>query len=327
VNTWSTDPNNVNSDGDSANDGDEVAIGFDPADPASDPATVITDSRTAFSGVQGENGWEWGYRNLTADGGAQDYDAQADFIAFPGDSWNGTKWDLSGGAPWTELGKEATHPNGSNNAANGGGLHWTVRRWTAGADVGSGKPVALRWHVRATNLGGTGVTGALHINGTRVDSIAINGNNGTGEERTFYANIVPGDIVDLILSSEGPNGDQHDGADGSANWLTVDSYVPPNAVQPDGTAFVPAASEVLRITNITVDPANGTVTLTWPSAVGRTYAVDTSTGLSPEGTVGGWAEYDDSVAGAADEVSYIMQLGVPAPSFIWARVRDITGNE
>ena len=95
---------------------------------------------TAFSGVQGENGWEWGYRNLTADGGAQDYDAQADFIAFPGDTWNGTKWDLSGGAPWTELGKEATHPNGSNNAGNGGGLHWTVRRWTAGAMMsGSGQ--------------------------------------------------------------------------------------------------------------------------------------------------------------------------------------------
>ena len=84
---------------------------------------------------------------------------------------------------------------------------------------------------------------------------------------------------------------------------------------------------VLRITNITVDPANGTVTLTWPSAVGRTYAVDTSTGLSPEGTVGGWAEFDDSVAGAANEVRYVIQLGVPAPSFIWARVRDITGNE
>ena len=327
VNTWETDPNNVNSDGDSANDGDEVAAGFDPVDPASDPATVITDSRAAFSGVQGENGWGWGYRNLTADGGEQDYDAVADFVEFEAGHWTGSKWDFPSNPPWTELGKEATHPNGSNNAANGGGMHWTVRRWTADNDVGSVKPVALRWHVRKTNLNGTGVTGALHINGTRVDSIAINGNNGTGEERTFYANIVPGDIVDLILSSEGPNGDQHDGSDGSANWLTVDSYVPPNAVQPDGTAFVPAASEALRITDISVDPANGTLTLTWPSAVGRTYAVDTSTGLSPEGAVGGWAEYDDSVAGAADEVSYIIQLGIPAPSFILARVRDITGNE
>ena len=201
-----------------------------------------------------------------------------------------------------------------------------MRRWTAGNDVGSVKPVALRWHVRATNLGGTGVTGALHINGTRVDSLAINGNDGTGEVRTFYANIAPGDIVDLILSSEGPNGDQHDGSDGSANWLNVDSYIPPNPVQPDGTAFVPAVSEALKITNITVDLGNGTLTLTWPSALGRTYAVDTSTGLAAEGNVGGWAEYDDSVAGAAGEVSYVMQLGDPAPSFIWARVRDITGN-
>ena len=326
VNTWGTDPNNANSDGDSANDGDEVAAGFDPADPASDPATVITDSRDAFSGVQGQDGWHWGYRNLTTDGGAQDYDAAADFVEFEAGHWTGSKWDFPSNPPWTELLSEGTHPNGSNNAGNGG-LHWTVRRWTAGNDVGSVKPVALRWHVRATNLGGSGVTGALHINGTRVDSLAINGNDGTGEVRTFYANIVPGDIVDLILSSEGPNGDQHDGSDGSANWLTVDSYVPPNAVQPDGTAFVPAVSEELRFTDVSVDLANGTLTLTWPSAVGRTYAVDTSTGLAAEGNAGGWEEYDDSIPGAADEVSYVIQLGVPIPAEKYVRVRDITGNE
>ena len=134
-------------------------------------------------------------------------------------------------------------------------------------------------------------------------------------------------IFDLILSSEGPNGDQHDGSDGSANWLTVDSYVPPNAVQPDGTAFVPAVSEALRFTDISVDLANGTLTLTWPSAVGRTYAVDTSTGLAAEGNAGGWEEYDDSIPGAADEVSYVIQLSVPIPAEKYVRVRDITGNE
>ncbi|MCP4813382.1 MAG: hypothetical protein GY888_12795, partial [Planctomycetaceae bacterium] len=164
-----------------------------------------------------------------------------------------------------------------------------MRRWTAGAEVGLGKPVALCWHVRKTNLnGGAGVTGALHINGKQVDSLQISGNDGTGEIRTFYANIVSGDIVDLILSPDGDNGDQADGFDGSANWLTVDSYIPPNPVQPDGTAFVPAAVDELRITNVVYDGANGTITLTWPSANGRTYSVDTSTGLSAEGTAGGF---------------------------------------
>jgi len=290
-------------------------------------ATAIADSRLDFSGAQGQDDWHYGYRNLTADGGAQDYNATADFVAFDTGHWTGSKWDLSEAAPWTELGREGTHPNGSNNADNGGGLHWTVRRWIAGEDVGLGKPVALCWHVSKTNLNGTGVTGALHINGVRVDSLQISGGDDTGEVRTFYANIAPGDIVDLILSSEGTDGDQHDGSDGSANWLNVDSYIPPNAVQPDGTAFVPAASLGFRITDVSVDLANGTMTVTWPSAVGRIYKVDTSTGLGPVGSVGGWQEYDDSVPGVAGEVSYVISLGVPLPPEQYVKVSDITGNE
>ena len=328
VDTWQTNPNNANTDGDSASDGEEVALGFDPLDAVSDPATSLADSRTGFSGVQGENGWNHGYRNLTADGGAQDYDAQSDFIAFSVDVWDGTnsKWDLGPNAPWTELGKENTHPNGINNQ-NNGGMHWTVRRWTAGADVGAGKPVALRWNVRKASVGSTGVTGAVHINGVRVDSLVIAGNDRTGEVRTYYANIVAGDIIDFILAPDGLDGDQADGSDGSFNWITIDGYIPPNPLQPDGSAFVPAATDELSISNIIYNPNSGTVTLTWPSVNGRTYAIDTSTGLSAEGTDGGWAEYDDSIPGVEGEARYVIDLGAPVPRFLYMRVRDITNNE
>jgi hypothetical protein len=328
VDTWQTNPNNANTDGDSASDGEEVALGFDPLDAVSDPATSLADSRTGFSGTQGENGWNHGYRNLTADGGAQDYDPQSDFIAFSADAWDGTnsKWDLGPNAPWTELGKENTHPNGINNE-NNGGMHWTVRRWTAGADVGAGKPVALRWNVRKASLAGTGVTGAVHINGVRVDSLMIAGNDRTGEVRTYYANIVAGDIIDFILAPDGVDGDQADGSDGSFNWITIDGYIPPNPLQPDGSAFVPAATDELSITNITYNPNSGTVTLTWPSVNGRTYAVDISTGLSAQGSIGGFLEYDDSISGVEGETRYVIQLGDPVPRFLYMRVRDITDNE
>lgn len=328
VDTWQTNPINANTDGDSASDGEEVSLGFDPLDAVSDPATSLADSRTGFSGIQGENGWNHGYRNLTADGGAQDYDPQSDFIAFSAGVWNGanSKWDLGPNAPWTELGKENTHPNGINNQ-NNGGMNWTVRRWTAGADVGAGKPVALRWNVRKASVGGTGVTGAVHINGVRMDSLTIAGNDRTGEVRTYYANIFAGDTIDLILAPDGVGNDQADGSDGSFNWITIDGYIPPNPLQPDGSVFVPAATDDLSITNVVYNADSGTVTLTWPSVSGRIYAIDTSTGLSAEGTEGGWLEYDDSIPGVEGEASFVIVLGNPVPSALFMRVRDITNDE
>ncbi len=250
-------------------------------------ATAIADSRLDFSGVQGQDDWHYGYRNLTADGGAQDYEAVADFIAFDAGQWTGSQWELPGNPPWTELGREGSHPNGSNNAENGGGLHWTVRRWIAGDAVGLRKPVALCWNVRKTNLnGGSGVTGALHINGVRVDSLQISGADDAGEVRTFYANIYAGDIVDLILSSEGDNGDGADGFDGSANWLNVDSYIPPNPVQPDGTVFVPAASLEFRL-GMSIASNGANLDFKWDSQAGKLYNLRSVTDPSapiPPGT-------------------------------------------
>ena len=68
-------------------------------------------------------------------------------------------------------------------------------------------------------------------------------------------------------------------------------------------------------------------TLTWPSVNGRTYAVDTSTGLSAQGSIGGFVEYDDSIPGVEGEARYVIQLGDPIPRFLYMRVRDITDNE
>jgi hypothetical protein len=97
--------------------------------------------------------------------------------------------------------------------------------------------------------------------------------------RTFYANIFAGDIVDLILSSEGDNGDGADGSDGSANWLNVDSYIPPNPVQPDGTAFVPAASLGFRL-SIANNGAN--LDFEWESQAGMLYNLKSSTDLAAD---------------------------------------------
>lgn len=244
-----TDPFDPDSDDDTYLDGDEVATGHDPSDGADNPeATAIAQSQGQFSGTQGQNDWYHGYRNFTADGGEVNYNADTGFIAFKGGDglgdwdgvdqhWTGSQWDLNTAAagPWTELGPENTHPNTAP-------VHWTIRRWVA-TSLTKVTPLALRWHVRKTNTGGgNGVTSGLYINGQKVDTIWIAGNDGTGVTRTYFANLAPGDRVDLILSPRGLDGSDSDGSDGSATRLLVDPTIPAVPLQPDGTIFIPAGA-------------------------------------------------------------------------------------
>ena len=87
------DPTNADTDGDGDSDGEELAGGTNPKDPDSN-LSVIADSVLEFSGMQGEKGWRYGYRNLADDGGDIDYDTE-DFIEFSEeDDWTGEAWDL-----------------------------------------------------------------------------------------------------------------------------------------------------------------------------------------------------------------------------------------
>jgi hypothetical protein len=203
---------------------------------------LLGDSALEFSGIQGQDNWHHGYRNYTLDGGGDDYDPATAFISFDPGMWrtpaNGNHyWRLpnQNGAPWTLLGRTATHPNGTNSTPNE--EHWTVRRWVP-ADLDGTTPVAITWGARKTNRNADGVTGSLHINGVMVDSRVVPGNDTTGEFRTYYANLTPGDIVDLALSPEGV-ANRSDGSDSSATRFWVSNVIPANPVQPDGAPFVP----------------------------------------------------------------------------------------
>jgi hypothetical protein len=93
----------------------------------------------SVTGTQGEKNWFNGYYNKTRDANGT-YQA-GDFIPFTnsagpaggavspsGNHWTGTQWDLTTAAsgPWTELGRDNTHPNGTNSAP--GEEEWTIRR-------------------------------------------------------------------------------------------------------------------------------------------------------------------------------------------------------
>ena len=324
VKNHSTDPLKTDTDGDGSDDGYEVNRFFDPLDASINPSTLLADSYDEFSGIQGQDDWQYGYRNLTLDGGdIESYDAENDFIAFDDQEHWRPGWRLApSAAPWTLFnGPEGSHPNGTNSAPNE--EHWTVRRWTAD-ELTSETPIGLKWHTRKTNLNGTGVTGSLFVNGEMVDSASFAGNDGVGQIRTWYANLNPGDVVDLALTPVGPDGNSTDGSDGSANWLRVDTYIPIGAEQPDGSPFLAALKQGLQISDVFFDKSNKTIVVSWPSGNGRSYALDISSGLLDSIEDGSWEEYDDSIPGEADETTYEVIIEDELPKRLFIRVRDIT---
>jgi len=245
-----TDPFNADSDGDTFRDGEEVAGGHNPNDPVDNvEATAIADSFNQFSGTQGQDNWQYGYRNFTADGRGENYHPTNGFILFKGgdgqgdwdgqnQQWTGTQWDLNtaGAAPWTELGRDNVHPNTNPQ------VHWTIRRWIA-SSLTQVTPLALRWHVHKSNVNcGNGVTAGIYINGVLQDVAWIAGNDAVGVTHIYFANVAPTDVVDLILSPRGLDGSDADGCDGSITRLLVDPTIPANPVQPDGTIFIPAGA-------------------------------------------------------------------------------------
>ena len=193
--------------------------------PAPLRADTIADSMNDWSpaGEQGVNGWTYGYYNRTADGN-NSYAAD-EFILFEPAHWRGTGWRLApSNCPWTNITQEGVHPNGTNSCPSE--EHWPIRRWTsdrAGA-------FEVTWHTREVNLNGAGVSGLLFHNGELIDSEVIAGGDGAGVTRTLDVTLEVGDVLDLANSPVGPNSNRNDGADGSANRLTIEDGVD----DPDG---------------------------------------------------------------------------------------------
>lgn len=117
-----------------------TGVGFETDGQTPFVSTTIGDSVTNFSGVQGANGWYYGYWDKKNDfDGAY---ATNDFVPFPNDGgaygvsnyWNGTAWDWYGDPPpYTSLTADGGHPN-ANNGDPLRADHWAIRRFVNSFD-------------------------------------------------------------------------------------------------------------------------------------------------------------------------------------------------
>ncbi len=95
----------------------------------------LANSETEFSGVQGQNNWQYGYWDFSADADGQ-Y-AASDFTPFPNSAgpygpdnfWNGTSWHwFDGDPPYTEINRAGGYPSADDGIPTLP-THWPIRRY------------------------------------------------------------------------------------------------------------------------------------------------------------------------------------------------------
>ncbi len=170
-------------------------------------AVTVADSVAEFSGVQGQDGWSYGYHE-----GAGAYTPAA-FIPFAGGAgsgawnggsqqWTGSIWDLqtAGAAPWTSVGAGSVHPNDSDP----GPKHATVRRWTS--DVSGTHSVTGFFNNGSAN--GDGTTGRIFHNGAEVFTALTDGDV---QNVHLDVDLAVGDTLDFYVDVGPADGDGSDG--------------------------------------------------------------------------------------------------------------------
>jgi len=152
-------------------------------------AAVIADSQTGFSGVQGTNGWTYGY--LGSDGSQglySSYDAADTMYGFgSAGTWYGDAGE--------RVVKEGQHPG-----YNGTYTYAAVRRWTS--DVSglvriSGQLAKL--DNGSGNAGSDGVVGSVYVNTTSKYTKTLASSDTTGVKYSFYAQVNVGDTINFLL--------------------------------------------------------------------------------------------------------------------------------
>lgn len=278
-------------------------------------AGVIATSSTEFSGVQGQNGWTYGYRDVPAEGASENYDPDRAFIPFAGGpgqgDWNGTTQQWTG-TTWKAADNSELTGTGSTPGST---TRWTIRRWQA-AELTEKGPVSLRWTLAKQDLTcGNGVTGALYINGQLADKTTIAFDRATTVTRTFYALLCPADRVDLVLRPRGADGTEDSQCDNSAMTLAVNTTIAPEPKQPNGKLFVTSlTAPKFDILSQTRSAAGDQVTLKWRSLSEATYGVDAS------GDLVNWTSIKTGLAGSPCQSSLSETLAHPTQGHRFYRV-------
>jgi len=200
-----------------------------PTPPVGPVAVADTSADWSSTGVQGFNGWYYGFWNKTADADGT-YNPNSDFnTTDPNWSFSG-EWTLGpGDPPWDIIGQTDWHPNGDNNVE----VHWVIRRWVS--DVDGDFHAKIRFG-KSNRNGGNGTT--LHVLHNGVDKLTrtVPFNEVGVDLMVSLPDVFVGDKIEFALDPRGTDGSENDGADGSFINAQIISGPPPQTTVADSVA-------------------------------------------------------------------------------------------
>lgn len=149
-------------------------------------------SVTQFSGVQGMNGWYYGYWDRATD--ANGVYSAADVTLFPGEDFNGTRWAASQAPPpWTDIGNNNCHPNGPNS----GHEQWVVRRWVCNFSGVANVTGTIR---KVSTAGGDGTINYIIVDGVYILRQDLRFDDGTGTAYSVKVRVHVGSVFDFVTA-------------------------------------------------------------------------------------------------------------------------------
>ena len=210
-------PEGVCGDRHDGSDGSLTILAITAELPATPPPEleVVTDSMADWSvdGVQGENGWHYGYYDQREDveNGNGVYNAD-DFIEFTNDAgpgggpvapdgnhWSGTKWDLldnglTGFGPWTEITCAGGHPAGNGQTDNA--VHWAIRRWVSDMEGDA----HIECYVKNVSPNGDGTVARVFHNDEQIHAEVT---DGFSIRFSLDVTLAKGDTLDFAIDPDG----------------------------------------------------------------------------------------------------------------------------
>jgi hypothetical protein len=170
---------------------------------------LLADSVADFSTSQGDHSWQYGYDNGSLDNFTLMTKKSVITLYVPASNDVWECW-VSDTAHWTQVFALGAHPNGTiSSQPSVGPLQRAVRRWvsTFAGPVTIYGELAKIDTITGSNGGSNGVDGLIYVDGERVYSKFIGGDDAGGVAYKVIASVNVGSNVDFVLDPH--EGDDH----------------------------------------------------------------------------------------------------------------------
>jgi hypothetical protein len=157
-------------------------------------ADVLADSEADYSGVQGTNGWFYGYYNITAGDSPSDPGSFREMEEFSTDFTN--TWSQAGFDDWAGINATSIHPHIPGAGRTDPNEYWSTRRWVSDRD-GS---INISGMVDEADLGGDSTDAYLYLDGVEIASWSLSSIMNSMIEYDLDIEVSIGSTIDMFVS-------------------------------------------------------------------------------------------------------------------------------